>query len=96
VPETLKKPVIAFAPPLDQTPTFPSMTLAGTLVTVVAPRTVKLAKSEPRIGVAHAGVTPESAPITANEKVDKCIGVFITVTPNSESEGIVARSFGCE
>ena len=42
--------MIAFAPPLDQTPTFPTMVLVGTLVTVEAPRTVKLAKSEPSNG----------------------------------------------
>jgi hypothetical protein len=46
--------VIAFAPPLDQTPTFPTIVLVGTLVTVEAPRTVKLAKSEPSIGSADA------------------------------------------
>ncbi|TAL88299.1 MAG: hypothetical protein EPN71_14980 [Rhodanobacter sp.] len=62
-------PVIAFAPPLDQTPTFPLMVLGGTLVTVEPPRTVKLAKSEPNIGVANAAPGPQQAPITANARI---------------------------
>jgi hypothetical protein len=49
VPETKEKPGNA-VPAL--TPTFPTMVLVGTLVTVEAPRTVKLAKSEPSNGVA--------------------------------------------
>ena len=57
VPETEENPVIALAPPLDQTPTFPTMVLVGTLVTVSAPRTVKLAKSGPSNGVAPTGET---------------------------------------
>jgi hypothetical protein len=73
VPETEEKPVIAFAPPLDQTPTFPTMVLVGTLVTVSAPKTVKLAKSEPSIGAAHAGEAPQNAPTTANARTDNVL-----------------------
>jgi hypothetical protein len=62
--------VIAFAPPLDQTPTFPTMLLVGTLVTVEAPRTVKLAKSEPNNGVADAGAEPQKALVTASARID--------------------------
>jgi hypothetical protein len=62
--------VIAFAPPLDQTPTFPTMVLVGILVTVEAPRTVKLAKLEPSNGVAHAGEAAPNAPIAANARSD--------------------------
>ena len=47
--------MIALAPPLDQTPTFPTTVLVGTLVTVEEPRTAKLAKSEPSSGTANPG-----------------------------------------
>jgi hypothetical protein len=46
------------------------MVLVGILDTVEAPRTVKLAKSEPSNGVAHAGEAPQSTPTTANARVD--------------------------
>lgn len=61
--------MMAFAPPLDQTPTFPTMVLIGMLVTVEAPRTVKLAKSGPSSGVADAEVEPQQTPITANARI---------------------------
>jgi hypothetical protein len=63
--------VIAFAPPLDQTPTLPSMLLVGTLVTVEAPSTVKLARSEPSNGVANAGEALQRAPIVTNDNMDQ-------------------------
>lgn len=49
----------AFAPPLDQTPTFPTMVLVGTLVTVDAPSTVKLSRSSPNIGAADTEEIPD-------------------------------------
>src|SRR5487761_2704598 len=45
------------------------MALVGTLVTVEAPRTVKLAKSEPSSGVADAGAEPQQTPIAANARI---------------------------
>ena len=56
---------MAFAPPLDQTPTFPTMVLGETLVTVEAPKTVKLAKSAPSIGVAQAAEEAQNTPTIA-------------------------------
>ena len=53
--------MIALAPPLDQTPTFPTTVLVGTLVTVEAPSTAKLAKSEPSKGTANPGEEPEKS-----------------------------------
>jgi hypothetical protein len=50
--------VIAFAPPLDQTPTLPPIVLVGTLVTVEEPRTVKLCKSGSSNDAADAGEIP--------------------------------------
>jgi len=76
---------MAFAPPLDQTPTFPLMVLVGTLVTVDAPRTVKLAKSEPSTGVADAGEEPQNTASTVSANADHdlselallaCLGAF--------------------
>jgi len=64
------KPVIAFAPPLDHTPTLPVMTLVGTLVTVEAPKTVKLASFEPSNGAAHDGDVAQNTPIVANASID--------------------------
>jgi hypothetical protein len=36
----------------------------------VAARTAKLAKFDPRIGVANAGDEPQNTPITANDSID--------------------------
>jgi hypothetical protein len=48
-------PVMALAPPDDQTPRFPVRVVAPVLVTVEEPRTAKLAKSEPSSGTANLG-----------------------------------------
>ena len=55
------KPVMALAPPLCQTPTWPPITLGDTLVTVLAPSTVKLARSDPKRGAAWAAKGEQSA-----------------------------------
>ena len=69
-PNTSRPHPEPFVPPLDQTPTFPTMVLVGIFVTVEATRTVKFAKSEPRIGVAQAGVVAHNAVIPANTRTD--------------------------
>jgi hypothetical protein len=65
VPGEERKPAIEFAPPLDQTPTFPLMLLVGTLTTAEAPRIEKLAKSEPNIGAADTNAGQRSAATAA-------------------------------
>jgi hypothetical protein len=64
------KPVTALAPPLDQTPTFPTTVLVGTLVTVEPARTAK-SPAVPSIGAAHTWAVPHNVPSTANVSIDK-------------------------
>jgi hypothetical protein len=63
--------VIEFAPPLDQTPTFPPRLLVGTLTTAEAPRTVKFATSEPNIGEADTNAGQRSAATAAAPNIFK-------------------------
>jgi len=73
--------VIALAPPLDQTPTLPTITLVGTLVTVEAPRTVKLARSPPSIGMADPGEAKLNNPATARAADDNDLTVRVLEMP---------------
>lgn len=61
--------MMALAPPLDQTPTLPSMVLVGTFVTVDDPKTVKLANDVPSKGVADA--MPEQSTPMASVSVER-------------------------
>lgn len=65
---------------LGAEPRFPPMVLVATFVTPVAPSTAKLAKSELRIGAAHAAEALQSTPISVPDMIDKYFVGFILIS----------------